>query len=69
MPMAKASDFGGRNVKNRYCTHCTYQDGNLKPRHEIRENMVAYFMKMKRVDRAEAESFVDGLMAGMPAWQ
>jgi len=68
-PMLKPSDFGGMNDKNRYCAHCTYPDGNLKPRHEIRENMTKYFMKMKRCERAEAEKFVDELMAGMPAWQ
>jgi len=69
MPMTKPSDFGGMNAKNRYCTHCSYPDGNLKPRHEIRENMVGYFMKMKRCERPAAEKFVDELMAAMPAWQ
>ena len=69
MPMLKPSDFGGMNEKNRYCAHCTYPDGNLKPRHEIRENMTTYFMKMKRCERPVAEKFVDELMAAMPAWQ
>lgn len=69
MPLLKPSDFGARNERNRYCVHCTYPDGNLKPQHEIREGMIQYFMKMKRLDRAAAEKFVDEHMAGMPAWQ
>jgi hypothetical protein len=69
MPLLKPSDFGGMNEKNKYCSHCSYPDGNLKPRHEIRENMVTYFMRMKRCERPAAEKFVDELMAAMPAWQ
>jgi hypothetical protein len=69
MPMMKSSDFGGGRDGNRYCVHCTYQNGELKPRHEVREGMILHFMKMKRVERAEAEKFVDGHMASLPAWQ
>jgi len=69
MPMANASDFGGRKTDNRYCAHCTYPDGNLKPRYEIRENMVLFYMKAKKMERNAAEQFVDEHMAGMPAWQ
>jgi len=69
MPMATPSDFGGHKADNRYCTHCTYVDGNLKPRYEIRENMVLFYMKAKKMDRKNAEQFVDEHMARMPAWQ
>lgn len=67
--MHNLSDFGGMNKSNRYCKHCTYDNGQLKPRHEIRENMVLYYMKAKRLERKGAEDFVDELMAGRPAWQ
>jgi hypothetical protein len=69
MPMVNLSDFGGMKKGNRYCKHCTYSDGMLKPRHEVREGMIAYYMKAKRVDRAHAENYVDEIMAGQPAWQ
>lgn len=67
--MTRPSDFGGRKTGNRYCAHCTYPDGNLKPRYEIRENMIQFYMKMKKEERADAEAFVDEMMARMPAWQ
>lgn len=69
MPMMKKSDFGGGKENNRYCTHCTYPDGGLKPQHEIRGGMILYFMKTKKMDRAKAAQFVDEHMAGMPAWK
>ncbi|MEW6748214.1 MAG: zinc ribbon domain-containing protein [Candidatus Micrarchaeota archaeon] len=69
MPLLKTSDFGGMDQKNRYCKHCTYEDGMLKPRHEVREGMVLFYMKMKRRERKEAEEYVDEVMAGQPAWQ
>ena len=67
--MMKPSDFGGRDSKNRYCHLCTYDNGQLKPRFEVREKMVSYYMKGKRMERAAAEQYVDELMAGMPAWK
>ena len=69
MPMAKPSEFGGGREDNKYCVNCTYNNGELKPQHEIREGMIKYYMKMKGVERAEAEAFVDEHMAKMPAWQ
>jgi hypothetical protein len=69
MPMTKASDFGGRRGDNRYCRFCTYENGDLRPRHEVRENMVLFYMKSKRKERKEAEAYVDERMAGQPAWQ
>ncbi|MFH1222230.1 MAG: zinc ribbon domain-containing protein [Candidatus Micrarchaeota archaeon] len=69
MPMDAASDFGGGKATNRYCKFCTYPTGDLMPRHVVRENMVKFYMKNKRQERAEAETFVDSMMARMPAWQ
>ena len=69
MPMITPSDFGGRKVGNRYCAHCTYPSGDLMARHLVFDNMVKYFMRMKRLERAAAEAYVNEHMAGMPAWQ
>ncbi len=69
MPMMKISDFGGKREDNRYCVHCSYPGGELMARHLVRENMVKYYMKMKRLERPDAERYVDQYMAGMPAWQ
>jgi len=67
--MITASEFGGRKVGNRYCAHCTYPSGELMARHLVFDNMVKYYMKMRRLDRAESEKYVNAYMATMPAWQ
>ena len=67
--MIKTSDFGGGNVKSKYCTKCSYTTGGLKPKHEIREGMILYYMKVKKWERGQAAQFVDELMAGKAAWQ
>jgi hypothetical protein len=69
MPMNESTDFGGGKPDNRYCKHCTYPDGNLKPRYEIKAGMIKFYMKMKKMSQAEAEKYVDGYMSTMPAWQ
>jgi hypothetical protein len=70
MPMLNPSDFGASNPECRYCKNCTYPGKtDLRPRYEIKEGMIKYYMKAKRWDRPEAEKFVDEYMAGMPAWQ
>ncbi|HSB47712.1 MAG TPA: zinc ribbon domain-containing protein [Candidatus Bilamarchaeum sp.] len=69
MPMTKTSDFGGMKKDNRYCKYCTYDNGQLKPRHEIHENMVQFYMKAKKLERKAAEQYVDEIMARSPAWQ
>jgi len=69
MPMQKKDDFGGGKPNNKYCKFCTYPDGNLKPRYEIREGMIKFYMKMKNLSRADAEKYVDNYMSQMPAWQ
>jgi hypothetical protein len=69
MPMTSKSDFGGGNPDNRYCRHCTLSNGTLKPRHEVRENMILFYMKNRKADRAAAAAYVDERMAGMPAWK
>jgi len=69
MPMVKESDFGGGKKDNRYCRHCTYEDGNLLPRHVVRENMVKFAIKMRKMERPQAEEYVDKNMSEMPAWQ
>lgn len=67
--MMNLSDFGGQNKENRYCSHCTLSNGTLRPQYEIREKLVLNYMKVKKMERADSERFVDEMMARMPAWQ
>ena len=69
MLMSRLSDFGGMKKENRYCKLCTYDNGQLKPKHEIHEKMVQFYMDAKKMDRGAAEQYVDEIMARNPAWQ
>ena len=69
MPMVHDEVRGGGKKDNRYCVHCTDEEGNLKDREEVREGMVRFYMKSMAKPRAEAERFVDEHMSKMPAWQ
>ena len=68
MPMKKASEFGGLNLKNKYCTYCTDEKGKLKPFEQKREEMINFHMQENKVTRKEAEKLIDKLMKRMSAW-
>jgi len=69
MPMDKPADFGGRKVTNHYCVHCSDAEGALKPRNEVREQMVSLFLRQRGGDRASAERTIDTYLSRMPAWR
>jgi predicted sulfurtransferase len=69
MPMEKKEDFGAQDEENRYCTHCTDENGVLKNREDVRALMIAFYMKMNHSTREEALEFVEEHMAKMPAWK
>jgi uncharacterized glyoxalase superfamily protein PhnB len=68
MPMVKPEDFGGGNLENKYCVHCTYPDGSLKSYDEALEGMTNFMMKMQNMDRETAEKAAREYMSNMPAW-
>jgi len=69
MPMQDASQHGGGDMNNAYCLYCTDETGKLKPREEVREGMIAFYMKSENKTREEAERFTDEYMKKMPAWK
>jgi len=69
MPMTKKGDFGGGDVENKFCVHCTDDLGKLKSRQEIKDGMVHGLMKMKNLSLQDAVREVDESMAKMPAWR
>jgi uncharacterized glyoxalase superfamily protein PhnB len=68
MPMTKPEDFGGGNEENIYCVHCTNPDGTLKSQEDVFVGMVDFMMRMRNLDRVQAEIAAKKHMAGMPAW-
>jgi len=69
MGMSKPEDFGGKDTKNESCVYCSNEDGSLKPRNVVRENMVNFWMSRENIDRPAAENKTDEYMSQMPAWK
>ena len=69
MDMSKPEEFGGGKVCNKSCVYCSDTEGNLKPRNEVREGMIHFWMQREKIDRAAAEKNVDEYMAKMLAWK
>jgi len=69
MLMLKPSQHGGGKPFNRYCINCTDDEGNLRPREEVREGWIQFSMKSEGLVREHAEKLVDEQMANMPAWK
>jgi hypothetical protein len=68
MPMTKPEEFGGGSEENIYCVHCTNPDGTLKSQGEVFAGMVDFMMRMRNLDRVQAEIAAKKHMASMPAW-
>jgi hypothetical protein len=69
MPMKEAKQHGAADPKNPNCIYCTDERGRLKTREQVRNGMVNFFMKAKKLDEESAAKFVDGYMKKMPAWK
>ncbi len=69
MNMTKPEEFGGGKEGNESCVYCSDDEGILKPRNEVREGMIQFWMQREKVDRTTAEKNVDEYMAKMPAWK
>lgn len=69
MLMEGVSQHGGGDINNPHCVYCTDKAGKLKSREEVREGMIAFFMKSENKTREKAEKFVDQHMRKMPAWK
>jgi len=69
MPMETLDMHGGGIEENPYCIYCTDAHGHLKPRADVREGMIQFYMDTMGKSRAEAERVVDVTMAQMPAWR
>jgi hypothetical protein len=69
MTMEKPEEFGGHKVGNSSCVYCSDSEGNLKPRNEVREGMIQFWMQREEIDRDLAEKKTDEYMSSMPAWK
>jgi len=69
MPMKDISDFGGRNLENKYCKYCTDENGNLKDFQSKLNDTIKFITSRMGVDNSVAEKIAKENMAKMPAWK
>lgn len=69
MPMREISDFGGKNIENKYCRFCTDEMGELKAFDIKLNEMTDFIVSRMNIDRAAAEKIARDNMAKMPAWK
>jgi len=69
MPMEKDEDFGGNDPKNKYCKHCTFPDGELKPYEEVLKGMSNHMVETQGISLEEARKKAREYLKTMPAWK
>ncbi|MHA2423496.1 MAG: zinc ribbon domain-containing protein [Candidatus Thorarchaeota archaeon] len=69
MGMEKPEEYGGGKIGNSSCVYCSNEDGSLKPRNVVRENMIKFWMSRENIDEPTATEKTDEYMAKMPAWK
>jgi hypothetical protein len=69
MPMATNEEHGAQNPNNPYCIHCTDMNGKLLPFEKKFEELVKTAMDTRWMNREQAEKYVLGQMAELPAWR
>lgn len=52
-----------------YCVECTWEDGSLRSKEEVRENLINYYMRETGNPREVVEEVVDEILNRMPAWK
>ena len=68
MDMRKYTEFGGGDMSNNYCVHCTDAKGNLRSVEEVKEKMTKYYLK-SGMCAEEAERRAKLAMSEAPAWR
>lgn len=66
--MLIAKNSGG-DVNNSYCVYCCDEQGKLKPREQVREGMIQFFIRQQNMPKEQAEKFVDDYIKKTLAWQ
>ena len=68
MVMRKLSEFGGMNLKSKYCKNCTNEKGKLKDFDIVFKNLVNFYTNQDKISTKEAEKFVNNHLRKMNAW-
>ncbi|MBI9034597.1 MAG: hypothetical protein JEZ03_09025 [Bacteroidales bacterium] len=68
MLMKIVSDFGGENLNNKYCKHCTDKDGNLKSYEEKVNDFKGLLMRANDFGEEQAVEMAKESLKQFPAW-
>jgi len=69
MSMKSIEDFGGKNPKNKYCKHCTDNQGNLKSYNEKVTDFKNLIVKTNDFGEEQAEKMAKESLKQFPAWK
>lgn len=59
----------GKRPQSDYCQHCTDENGNLKPREEVKAGIAGWFMSWQgEITQEQAMKRAEHFMKAMPAW-
>lgn len=68
MPLVKKSDHALGDESIPYCTHCTNEDGSLKPFEEVTGGVAAFLMETQGMDPIAAKQKAEETLRDLPAW-
>lgn len=69
MPMQKPDDFGGMDINNKYCVHCTDERGKLQSWEEKVKGTTHFFMRTSDVPEKKAKEMAIEYLKKFPAWK
>ena len=69
MPMKSIENFGGENSENKYCKHCTDNQGNLKSYNEKIADFKNLIIKTNDFREEQAEKMAKESLKQFPAWK
>jgi len=69
MPMKSIEDFGGKSPENKYCKHCTDNQGNLKSYKEKVADFKNLLIKTNDLEDKQAEKMAKQKIKQFPAWK
>lgn len=69
LPLVKQEDFGGDDPDNRYCTHCTDEEGNLIRRSRVQDGIKNFWSSREKSNKQSQEMWKRRYNERMVHWR
>lgn len=69
MPLKKTSDYALGDTNQKFCSHCTDEQGKLKPYKEVVKGMANYLAHSQGIALTAATELADSIISKLPAWK